>query len=95
MTMNFSFSPRSFVQALEFLHWWQWAAIAIWAWILIWLLEGYPSIRDYPIAVPKHPVIATIGSFATVWGFFTFVHYRIRGWRLRHPQKKRDAAEEG
>lgn len=91
--MNFSFSPRSFAEALEFLQRWQWVAIAAWAWALIWLLEGYPPVRAYAAVIPKHPVIAGIGSFATLWWFSSLIHDTLRGWRLRHPRKKRPASE--
>jgi hypothetical protein len=93
--MNFNVSPRSFAEALEFLQRWQWVAIAVWTWALIWLLEAYPSsLRAYLAVVPKHPVIAGIGSFATVWGFVSFIHDTLRSWRLRDSRKKGRAPED-
>ncbi len=86
--MNFSFSPRSFVEALEFLHWWESLAIAFSFWVIIWVLEGYPPKQVYTAAIPKHPVFACIAIFATVWGLFTFVNDKYGAWRLRQPRKK-------
>ncbi len=93
--MNFSLSPRELPQALEFLQPRQWFAIAVWAWVLIWLLEGYPPLRAYAAVVPKHPAIAGTGSFATVWWFISLIHDLLRSWSLRHPRKKRHASEDG
>ncbi|MBF6568461.1 MAG: hypothetical protein IVW54_06255 [Candidatus Binataceae bacterium] len=69
--MNFNFSPLSFAHALEFLHWWQWAVLAVWGLLFLWILEDFPKLAAFFALMPRHPVIAGVASFSTVWSLGT------------------------
>jgi hypothetical protein len=73
-TLNCNLDPQSFARALDYVLGWQWLAIAVWGWGLIWLVDGFPRFAD-------HLVLTGIASFATIMSVFKAIHYIQR--RLR------------
>lgn len=90
MPLSLQFDLKKLAQALEFPFWWQWLAIAIWGWAFTWLLEGCPRFGGFVTAIPRHPVMIGIASFATVWYVVTFwnaVYLRCRRRQRRASAK--------